>query len=410
MKQSNFLMLPTALAAAILLSAGCSSSSNNDNTAGGGGNVAFDAKSTIDNVVDGIVLPTYEELNKGAATLLSTIQALSDGGATDAELDAAQTAWIAARQPWEQSEGFLFGPVDSLDIDPSIDDWPVDTQGLKDFLAANPNVTEADIAAAETTEKGFHAIEWLLFGQVDDGATTNDQAATDLNGSELKYLVALGENFKKRTQLLLSSWNGDFNGKGPYKDALKNPAPGGAFADQGAVLLKLIGEDQDGSGGIAGIASEVGEGKIADPFGANIGAADTTQVESQYSWNSLTDFHNNIQSIMNVYTGKRNYDWQTDSPSDTDNGLFAFVNKHDPALAGRVVTEIQDVQQKLALIKGDGDNASTVITGSAKPFRVQIGDAAGRTLIQEAIDAIVKVKATLLNDVKPLLGKTSFAS
>ena len=52
--------------------------------------------------------------------------------------------------------------------------------------------------------------------------------------------------------------------------------------------------------GMIVIADEVANGKISDPFNER----DTTLVESQFSFNSITDFQDNIRGIQNVYMGK----------------------------------------------------------------------------------------------------------
>ncbi len=382
-------------------SGGASTTSTNTGTTPTG-TVSLNARSIINNVADAIIVQTYRNLNSAAAALLTAVQALATGGATEAELDEAQAKWKAARVPWEQSEGFLFGPVDSLGIDPAIDSWPLNTADLVAFLASRPNPTQADIENAGDDLRGFHAMEYLLFG---DGIDDNDKAASELTYAEINYLVALAQAFKNHTQALESAWTKDFNGKGPFVNLLKNPGAAGntTYASQGAVIQELVN-------GIVTIADEVANAKIAEPLGNSLASADTSKVESQYAWNSLTDFHDNIQSILNVYTGKLGYKPGTDSISDTLNGLYAFVLKHDSTLANRVLSEIITAQQKIALIKGDGNPNSTVISGTAKPFRQQIKDAAGRVLIEDAQKAVNTLFATLKNDVRPLVAKTQFTN
>ena len=36
--------------------------------------------------------------------------------------------------PWEQSEAFLFGPVDILGLDPNMDSWPLDQVAIVNIL------------------------------------------------------------------------------------------------------------------------------------------------------------------------------------------------------------------------------------------------------------------------------------
>jgi len=369
-----------------------------DSGGSGSGQVSFSAKAMVDNVADNIITTTYSNLNTEAAKLLAAVQAL-DAARTEANMDAAQAQWKATRVPWETSEAFLFGPVEALGIDPAIDSWPLNTPDLQDFLAANPNATAGQIEAASDDLRGFHAMEYLLFG---DGVATNDKAAAALTAAEANYLVALVQAFKSRTQELASSWTTDFNGKGPYATTLKSPGAGKTYTGYLAVLEELFG-------GMGGIANEVANAKMAEPLGTSLATADTSKVESQYSWNSLTDFHNNIQSILNAYTGKLGFNWQTDTASASANGLYAFVAAHDSTLATRLLNEIIGSQKAIALVKGDGNNATTAITGTAKPFRTQILNDAGRALIATAMAATNQVQQTITSDVRPLFAKTTFS-
>ena len=122
-KQTKPAVAATALMAAAM-AAGC----GGDSGGGSGDNqVSFDASAMIANEATSVITQTYQNLNTQAAALLTAVQALNDGDATEAELDAAQAAWRNARVPWESSEGFLFGPVDALGVDPAIDSWPLNT-------------------------------------------------------------------------------------------------------------------------------------------------------------------------------------------------------------------------------------------------------------------------------------------
>lgn len=388
----------TSLFPAMIL--GLSACGGGSGSSSGSSQVAFDATALINNEADNIITATYTDLNAVALTLHSAVLALQDGGATEAELEAAREAWKAAREPWEQSEGFLFGPVDSMGIDPAIDSWPLNTTDLASFIADNPNTTESDLASVSEDLRGFHAIEYLLFG---DGVSTNTQTVTELDQGEINYLVAASGDFQSNTEKLAVAWTTDFNGRGPYAELLSTAGSNTIYSSQGAVVEELVN-------GLAGIADEVANAKMAEPFGTSAENADTTLVESQYSWNSLTDFHNNLQSILNAYTGKLGYNPGVDSISEDLNGVYAFVAAHDITLANTVLDEIIDAQQKIALIKGDGNPLTTEIGDGASPFRSQITEPAGRILIEEAIQATQTLFDSLDNQVVPLVANTDFAN
>src|SRR4051794_38694286 len=53
---------------------------------------------------------SYNDLKVKASTLNDNILAFADDKSED-KLNACRTSWRAARQAWEQTESFLFGPV-----------------------------------------------------------------------------------------------------------------------------------------------------------------------------------------------------------------------------------------------------------------------------------------------------------
>ena len=363
----------------------------------------LDALAITANLADNVIVSTYESLNTDAASLKTAVNALSQGTATEVELAAAQQAWKKTRSHWEASEAFLFGPVDAQGIDPLIDTWPLATTDLNAFLATGKTTT-TDILGASENVQGFHAIEYLLFG---DGLASNTRPASSLTANELAYLSSLTSVLKQHTQTLVDSWKTQYdpsNDKsGPYLVQVKSPGVGKVFTSQSAVVEQLLEA-------MIRILDEVANGKMTDPLGASIAAADTSLVESQYAWNSLTDFHNNIQSALNIYTGVKGFNPNSSTPSVNNYGLYTFVAFSDKALADQVHTEIKDAYNAIALIDGDNDVTTTEITSNAQmPFRQAIKDVNGRTRVQSAIDKLNKARSTLETKVKPLIAKTAFS-
>ena len=122
-----------------------------------------DLKPIIENYIDAVVLPTYEDLVESNTKLNTAIRALANEPNNN-NFEAAAKAWMAAREPWETSEAFLFGPV--------ADSWPLDVAQLKETLTKgsfenlewNGEFDEEDetIATAQGV-RGFHTLEFLLF-------------------------------------------------------------------------------------------------------------------------------------------------------------------------------------------------------------------------------------------------------
>lgn len=128
-------------------------------------------KPIIENYVDKVVVPTYELLVTRNVALNTAVRNLANNPGTQT-FEAAAKAWMEAREPWEMSEAFLFGPVADLGLDPNMDSWPLDVVALKNILD-NGNFENLEwegefdeddetIGAAQNV-RGFHTLEFLLF-------------------------------------------------------------------------------------------------------------------------------------------------------------------------------------------------------------------------------------------------------
>ncbi len=324
---------------------------------------AFEASSILNNFVNKVVLATYSDLDDKACELLIAVEVLQ-AETTQANLEKAQEAWKATRTPWEQSEAFLFGPVDTQGLDPALDSWPVDHVNLQSVLDINDDLTVDFVSGLEDTQKGFHTIEFLLFRDGDQ------RKALDITERELEYLVSTTENLRESTSQLRQAWS-------PAGENFSNTV---ASAGEGnAVYRSQSSAVQEMVNGMITIADEVANGKIADPYNEE----NTTLVESQFSFNSISDFQDNIRGIQNVYMGKFINDGQ---------GLNEFVNGKDADLDSRFQSEIQ--------------NAIDTIGAIPDPFRDSI--TSNRPAVQAAIDAVSKVQLTLEQDILPLIQDSEF--
>lgn len=370
-----------ALTVSTALLAGCGSSSSSDDdkvVIPEPTGFSFEATEMITNLTNDVIVAGYEALNDKAAVFVSATQTLVNTP-TEENLAAAQQAWKDVRVPWEQGEAHIFGPVDALSIDPHLDTWPLNTSDLSALLANQTSFSADEIKNWNDDVQGFHTMEFLLFG---DGVADNEKSIEEMTELEREYLSATAEVFKNHTQTLFDAWvvaNDPNDSESPaYKDLLLDPN-NDFYASQLGVIEELIN-------GMIGIVDEVGNGKIAEPFGTSVETSDTSTVESQYSWNSLVDFSDNIQGVQNVYRGE--YPEQADKQ-----GIIDFVEAADATVAARVDGEIEAAIAAIKAIAGDNN----------MPFRQAIGDETARERIQTAIDALTVLQSSLENDVLTLL-------
>lgn len=130
-----------------------------------------DCQAIVDQFVDNVALPTYKDLAAKNKALLEAVQALQKNP-SNATFEAACEAWLASRQPWETSEAFLFGPVSKLGLDPNMDSWPLDQDGIvqvmkeqkwSSFQWTGEYDEDSEAIEAAQSLRGFHTLEYLLF-------------------------------------------------------------------------------------------------------------------------------------------------------------------------------------------------------------------------------------------------------
>lgn len=338
----------------------------------------------INQYVDNVVMPTYRDLKTKNSALYNAVVAFGNNP-SNAGFQTICDAWLAAREPWESSEAFLFGPVAEFGLDPNMDSWPLDQEAIVKTLESqqwNSMTWEGDydeddeaIAAAQNV-RGFHTLEFLAFR---DGKsrTLTDQAASG-NAADYVYdgtnATAWAQYMRNTAQLLVDdvtllcdAWETD------YADKFKKHN-GGDFTSGLSCIEQLID-------GCIEIAGEVGGAKIGEPY--DLYVSGKTQealyaVESWYSWHSRDDYTNNIYSIRNAYYGSLD-------GSINNNSLSKLVAKYDADLDSKVKTAITA--------------AAAAIQAIPQPFRNNINSAEAQT----AMVACANLSTVLEDELKPFL-------
>jgi putative iron-regulated protein len=310
------------------------------------------------NIATNVCAASYNDMYAKTLELQTAVTALN-ANPTDANLATARTKWKAIRTTWEQSEAWLFGPVETENIDPRIDTWPVDFNALETILSSNDQLNEAYVDGLDDALKGFHPIEYLLWGQ--NGTKT---AADFVDQREKDFLAALTQNLVKLSKEVKDQWA---NG---YKDQLAKAGSGSTeFATQQAAYIQI-------ADAMAGICGEVSDSKLKEPFDAQ----DATLEESPFAKNSIVDFTNNIQGVMVIYQGNFTTDGKGVEDVMRANNLSLdaeFKSKHAAAIAAlkaidkpfgeAILTEQSKVQNAIDKV----GELATLIDTKVKPFLVQ---------------------------------------
>lgn len=202
-------------------------------------------KSAVLNTYADIALAKYEDSLTTAQNLLRAVNTLIDTPAAE-NLQAAKSAWLSARVPYQQTEVYRFGNAIVDDWEGQVNAWPLD-EGLIDYVEAsyggatdenayavlnviaNPSFTlsgetidaskitpallEGALHEADDVESnvatGYHAIEFLLWGQDlnGHGPGIGNRPATDYAQGDActgGNCGRRGDYLKAATQLLVS--------------------------------------------------------------------------------------------------------------------------------------------------------------------------------------------------------------
>jgi predicted lipoprotein len=365
----------------------------------------FDASEIIMDIGEGVIIPTYQGMADATGKLLATVTVLADGNLTRSNLEAAQSAWYEARKYWESSEGFLWGPIDTEGFDPKLDDWPVNKVDLDNILA-DQSVdlgNQGVIDQLETTVKGFHTIEYILFndgtGNEDTAGCGAAEAGTEAcynnilaalaNPRRIEYLHGIAVNVDTVANQTIDAW---LASDGNFIEQVVSAGKGSTlYPSQSAMLEEVVQ-------GMIGIADEVAAGKLGDPFGAG----NPLTVESKFSGNSLTDFQFNIRSLRNLYCGRESIGTESAVSAcgtSGNSGLAGVVSENDNALHQEVLAAIDAAVMAIADIPGP----------YYKAVEASTSDPALAQTIQKAIDAVKNVMNLMQGDVLPLLNEVDFA-
>ena len=342
--------LAVAFVAAATMFASCGK--DNDDPQPTGYNSDAAAASVAEQFVDHTVAPTYTALAAKTEQLADELAAIKANPA-GASLNHACELFLDARAEWEKSEAFLFGAAGDYGIDPHIDSWPLDEDAFGTLMNSPAMIAaldgeDGDVVAGERLGNallGFHGIEYILF------RNGQPRPAADVTADQWTYVVAVAGDLRNRCYQLEVGWMGDAapeshiaklddlemaytvaGGDQSYGENMKNAGKAGStYASRTAALMAIVQ-------GCADIADEVGSSKIYAAWHGE----DITYIESPYSQMSITDFHNNIVSIENVYYGG------IEGQRDNGSSLHSYVKALDATLDQRVADAIA-----LALAKID---------------------------------------------------------
>ena len=341
----------------------------------------------------------YEDATTQLEALKSAVDAFVAAPSADGLL-ACQTAWLAALKTYSQSEysRFYGGPIDKAQG--GMNEWPIDETFI-DYTAAMPSggivndptdypqLTVQVLASAdekgglENLSTGFHAIEFLLWGQrADPSQGPGTRPYTDyLDGGTAANQDRRRTYLQVATSMLLDDMRGI--------DAQWNTSNAASYASQ-----LLAGKPHDALAsmfrGFSQMAiSELLYERMYDPFVSR----DQKDEESCFSESTLDDLIANAIGIQNVYLGR----YQTlDGSMLQGPGISDLVRAKNPTLDAQVRQQLSAVQTAIEAIPPPFDHAVLAPATSPENMAVQAAVTAYQP-VQSSLDQVAQALGVASN-------------
>jgi putative iron-regulated protein len=360
------------------------------------------------------VLETYANIAEAKySDSVTTARALQDAVAvliadpSEANLQAARSAWIDARVPYQQTEVYRFGNAIVDDWEGKVNAWPLD-EGLIDYVdgsyggpsdenayavlnvIANPafelsgkaidasvitpellseTLHEADGVEANVAT-GYHAIEFLLWGQDlnGHGAGAGARPATDYaSGADCtggncdrrgQYLQAATDLLVSDLEWMAAQW-----------------APGGAARAEVTA---------DANKGIVAMLTGMGSLSYGEQAGERMRLGlmlnDPEEEHDCFSDNTHNSHYYDGLGIRNVYLGSYT---RPDGSVVQGASLAALVAAKDAALDGEMQAKLNTTMEALGALKAAADG------GFAYDSMLERGNEKGEALIMGGVNGLV---------------------
>jgi putative iron-regulated protein len=371
-----------------------------------------------------IALAGYEDSLTTAKTLQVAVAALI-ATPSDDTLQAAKTAWLAARVPYQQTEAFRFGNPIVDDWEGRVNAWPLD-EGLIDYTSADYGNEENALATLNV----IATPQFTLSGAMIDATTITPAliASTLHEADGIEANVASGYH---AIEFLL--WGQDLNGTGPgagarpYTDFGLGEGCTGSHCDRRAAYLQaatdlLVADLEEmtanwGEGGPARtavttdpqaglLAALTGMGSLS--YGELAGERmklglllnDPEEEHDCFSDNTHNSHYYDGLGIRNIYLGRYT---RVDGSTVEGPSLSDLVAAADPAVDTQLKAELDASVAALGAVKAAAE------AGFAYDQMLAAGNAEGEDLIMDAVEALVTQTASIDRAVTALgLSKVTF--
>lgn len=166
----------------------------------------FDQEALFRNVADNLILPTYEGLASRVDAM--QIQSADFLQAPDvARLEQLRQAWQEAYLFWQRAAQYEFGPAVDFFLRSSVNNFPLNQAEVDQNIQSG--IYDFDNPAAY--DKGFPALDYLLYGLADDDAgIVAKYTEGELSNRYRAYLNDVVQDIKERVVGTYDRWKNGY--------------------------------------------------------------------------------------------------------------------------------------------------------------------------------------------------------
>ncbi len=354
----------------------------------------------------------YEDSLIAAKTLGTAIDDLI-AYPSDATLNAARAAWIAARVPYQQSEVYRFGNAVVDDWEGKVNAWPLD-EGLIDYVDASYGGANDENAFAALNVIANPSFD--LSGKTIDASEITPALLSDTlhEADGIEANVATGYH---AIEFLL--WGQDLNGHGsgagnrPFTDYVQGDACTGDNCDRRAQYLsaatdllvsdlawmveqwKVGGEARaaltaNETAGISAILTGMGSLSYGEQAGERMRLGlmlnDPEEEHDCFSDNTHNSHYYDGLGIQNVYLGSYT---RIDGTPVGGASLSDLLSETNPELDAEMKVKLANTMQALGRLK------ATAESGFAYDQMLERGNEDGEQLIMAGVNGLIDKTKTI---------------
>jgi len=283
----------------------------------------FDQEALYTNLADNLIIPIYTDLQIKIINLRDRTQAFVDAPDVDG-LTALRESWKAAYLTWEQAAPYEFGPAEQVFLRNSLNNFPLNVAQVDQNIQSGA----WDFDNPSSFDKGFPALDYLLFGIGNDDAAIVDKYINgNLAANYRQYLSLAVADMTVRVVQTLEGWT-----SGGYRSTFVQNT-GTAAGSSLSLIVNNLNEHYE----------EIKRDRIGIPSGVvTLGFTNPDKVEAFFSGISAELALEAVRGSQRFYLGE-------DLSGNNRTGLDDFLREINAEKNGRLLDEVIQEQYEAAV-------------------------------------------------------------